>query len=113
MIDLPQNEIVCMAQTIYAEAGGESFAGKRAVGHVIMNRTRSKLFSKGVCSVTQQRGQFVRKHGRGRNWEESLRAAKNLGSDLTKGALYFKTHGSRVKWKLRYVLSIGGHQFYK
>lgn len=113
ILDLPAPEIHCMAQAIYAEAGGESFDGKRAVGHVIMNRTKEGRFGSSPCIVVKQRGQFVRKTGKGRNWEESLRAAKNLGHDLTSGSLFFKTVTSRVHWNQRYVMRIGGHHFYK
>ena len=102
-----------MAQAIYAEAGGESFDGKRAVGHVIINRAKKGRFGDRPCIVIRQKGQFVYKTGKGKNWEESLRAAKNLGADLTKGALFFKTLTSRVKWRYSFTVRIGGHQFYK
>lgn len=100
-----------MAQTIYAEAGGESFDGKRAVGHVIINRSKKRGVS--PCVIVMQRGQFVRKTGSGKNWKESVRAAQNLGYDLTHGSHYFKAVTSRVKWKYRYTVRIGGHLFYK
>ncbi len=102
-----------MAQAIYAEAGGESFDGKRAVGHVIVNRAGKARFGTTPCVITRKPGQFVYKTGKGKNWEESLRAAKNLGSDLTRGALFFKTLSSRVKWNYRFTIKIGGHNFYK
>lgn len=100
-----------MAQAIYAEAGGESFDGKRAVGHVIINRSKKRGHN--PCIIIRQPGQFVYRTGKGKNWEESLRAARNLGRDLTFGALYFKTHTSRVKWKYKPTVRIGGHGFYK
>lgn len=102
-----------MAQAIYAEAGGESFDGKRAVGHVIMNRTKKGRFGSRPCIIIKQPGQFVYKTGKGRNWEESLRAAKNLGSDPTMGALFFKTLTSKVRWAYRFTVRIGNHSFYK
>lgn len=100
-----------MAQAIYAEARGESFDGKRAVAHVIMNR--SKKQGKSPCAIVKQPGQFVYKTGVGKQWADALRAARNLGSDLTNGALYFKTHTSRIKWRYKLTTSIGGHGFYK
>lgn len=109
--DLPPPQIHCMAQAIYAEAGGESFDGKRAVGHVINNRVKKRRSS--PCIVIKQPGQFVYKTGKGKRWEDSLRAAKNLGSDLTRGALYFKNLRSKVKWNYKFTVRIGGHQFYK
>jgi hypothetical protein len=50
-------EIGCLALTIYHEARGESQRGKLAVGHVVMNRTRSVLFPASVCDVVRQGGQ--------------------------------------------------------
>jgi len=50
-------EIGCLALTIYHEARGESERGKLAVGHVVMNRTRSVLFPANVCDVVRQGGQ--------------------------------------------------------
>ena len=50
-------EIGCLALTIYHEARGESERGKLAVGHVVMNRTRSVLFPASVCDVVRQGGQ--------------------------------------------------------
>ncbi len=50
-------EIGCLALTIYHEARGESELGKLAVGHVVMNRTRSALFPASVCAVVWQGGQ--------------------------------------------------------
>lgn len=110
MIDTPP-EIHCMAQAIYAEAGGESFDGKRAVGHVIANR--SKNSGKNPCIIIKQPGQFVYKTGSGKRWEDSLRAAGNLGNDLTNGARYFKNLRSRVHWNYKLTVRIGGHLFYK
>jgi spore germination cell wall hydrolase CwlJ-like protein len=100
-----------MAQAIYAEAGGESFDGKRAVGHVINNRV--KKHGKNPCIIIKQPGQFVYRTGKGKRWEESLRAARNLGNDLTSGAMYFKALRSRVKWNYKLTVRIGGHLFYK
>jgi len=50
-------QISCLALTIYHEARGESERGKLAVGHVVMNRTRSVLFPASVCDVVRQGGQ--------------------------------------------------------
>lgn len=108
---LPPPQIHCMAQAIYAEAGGESFDGKRAVAHVIINRSNKQ--GKPPCIIIRQPGQFVAKTGHGKNWTESLRAAQNPGADNTFGSLYFKTHSSKVKWNHKLTTKIGGHGFYK
>ena len=111
LVDLPPPQIHCMAQAIYAEAGGESFDGKRAVGHVIINRAEKT--GKNPCIIIRQPGQFVYKTGKGKSWKESLRAAKSLGRDITNGALYFKNLTSKVRWKHKFTVRIGRHLFYK
>jgi spore germination cell wall hydrolase CwlJ-like protein len=50
-------EISCLALTIYHEARGESERGKLAVGHVVMNRARSGVFPANICDVVRQGGQ--------------------------------------------------------
>lgn len=47
-----------MASIIYSEAGNQSYAGKKAVGIVIMNRVRSNSFPNSVSKVIYQPGQF-------------------------------------------------------
>lgn len=52
------SELRYMTSIIYCEARGESYAGKKAVGIVVMNRVRSKKFPNSVKEVIYQRGQF-------------------------------------------------------
>ena len=44
-----------MAAIIYCEAGNQSYAGKLAVGIVVMNRKRSSSFPNTVSGVLKQR----------------------------------------------------------
>ena len=44
----------CMAQNIYFEAANQSFAGKLAVAHVVMNRVDDLQFPNEVCDVIYQ-----------------------------------------------------------
>lgn len=53
-----QKELRYMTAIIYCEARGESYAGKKAVGIVVMNRVRSKKFPNSVKGVIYQSGQF-------------------------------------------------------
>lgn len=48
-----------MAAIIYCEAGNQSYAGKLAVGIVVMNRKRSSSFPNTVSGVLKQRRQFT------------------------------------------------------
>ena len=53
------SELEWLAATIQAEAGGESYTGKLAVGSVIMNRVKSSAFPNDIKSVITQKMQFA------------------------------------------------------
>ena len=53
------SELEWLAATIQAEAGGESYTGKLAVGSVIMNRVKSSAFPNNVVGVITQNMQFA------------------------------------------------------
>ena len=52
-------ELEWLAATIQAEAGGESYTGKLAVGSVIMNRVKSSAFPNTITGVITQNMQFA------------------------------------------------------
>lgn len=52
-------ELIWLAATIQAEAGGESYTGKLAVGSVIMNRVKSSSFPNTIVGVITQNLQFA------------------------------------------------------
>ncbi|MCR5357334.1 MAG: cell wall hydrolase [Lachnospiraceae bacterium] len=52
-------ELEWLAATIQAEAGGESYTGKLAVGSVIMNRVKSSAFPNSITGVITQNMQFA------------------------------------------------------
>ena len=54
-------QLHCLSQNIYYEAGHESFEGKVAVAQVTMNRVEDGRFGKGVCGVVHQRNTFYEK----------------------------------------------------
>ena len=115
LMDLPPQQVFCIAQVIYAEARGEPVAGQRAVGHVVINR--SKKTGKPACTIIKEPGQFqvrFKKSYKGKDWDKAYSIASNLGSDNTAGARYFKSRRLGSSWgKLRITTSIGGHNFYK
>lgn len=47
-------EVYCMAEAIYFEAGNQPIAGKVAVGNVILNRTYVAEYPDTVCGVVHQ-----------------------------------------------------------
>jgi len=127
-------ELRYMTAIIYCEARGESYAGQKAVGIVVMNRKRSKEFPNGVKKVIYERGQFspvrngsldralalydkYNKSGKFKGEMPScLKAAKEALEGSTtvkvngkekemKGYLYFSRYISNAKYTL------GDHQF--
>ena len=114
MLDLPPPQIVCVAQAIYHEARGEGDLGKRAVAHIILNR--SKKFHKTPCEVLRQPGQFqikLKKSYTGKAWRDAYQIANYPGKDPTGGALYFKHRKCKTVWKYKLTTSIEHHNFYK
>lgn len=129
------NEAECLAKNIYFEAGGESLAGKQAVGSVVSNRMRSGKFPRTACGVVYQgaqnlnRCQFswacdgadkVIKFG-SQAWVDSKKIAVAILSgnrkttDNTNGALFFHNETVKPAWATdsRFTTQIGGHWFYK
>ena len=49
--------LVCLARTIYFEAGGQSEKEMTAVGHVVMNRVRGSAYPDDICAVIRQGGE--------------------------------------------------------
>lgn len=95
---------------LWAEARGETEIGKRAVAHVALNRVKHPRFPNTLNEVLTQRGQFVRKRGKGTLWERIKELVFNLGSDPTNGALYFATY--RAWPHKKYHGKIGSHHFF-
>jgi spore germination cell wall hydrolase CwlJ-like protein len=48
--------LVCLARTIYFEAGGQSLEEMAAVGHVVVNRVNGRGFPNDVCAVVRDGG---------------------------------------------------------
>ncbi len=125
-------QIGCLALTIYHEARGESERGKLAVGHVVMNRTRSVLFPASVCKVVRQGGQQRRRcqfswwcDGRSDRpkdqaaLRESLWLAEEIyygcTRDPTAGALWYHSTAVKPSWSKSFGRGkrIDRHVFYR
>ncbi|MFW6009250.1 MAG: cell wall hydrolase, partial [archaeon] len=52
------NDLMHLASLIYAEARGESYEGKIAVGAVVLNRVKSSLYPNTIKDVIMQNKQF-------------------------------------------------------
>ena len=126
-------EISCLALNIYFEARNETLEGKRAVGHVVMNRVRDEAFPGSVCQVVQDGGEAVRGgcqfswwcDGRSDSpletlaWRESQEIAwdvlRGATRDPTRGALWYHADYVSPDWSagLAKARQIGRHIFYQ
>jgi spore germination cell wall hydrolase CwlJ-like protein len=123
----------CLATAIYFEARGESLKGQRAVGEVILARTRQHGRPKTVCGVVYEGSsrrtgcQFsftcdgiadvVRSQAA---WARAKRAAALVMSTkgkrrVSRGATHYHATSVRPYWasSLRKVARIGSHIFYR
>ncbi|MBO5094911.1 MAG: cell wall hydrolase [Lachnospiraceae bacterium] len=106
-----------LAQLIYCEAGAEPYAGKLAVGAVVINRVLSSVYPDTVVGVVYQNKQFSPvASGRlalalaeGRATQACYQAADEAMSGVTNvgNCVYFRTPIPGLTG-----ISIGGHIFY-
>ena len=135
-------ERYCMAQNIYFESANQSFAGKLAVGHVVINRVRDEQFPNNVCDVIYQAKTRINWLGEevpirnqcqfswycdgksdepvdSKTWMTSLYIADLILEvgyrDITEGSLYYHADYIRPYWAdvLEHVVTIDNHLFYK
>ena len=119
MIDLPPAEVRCLEAAIHHEAEGESFAGKLAVGNVVLNRVASPDFPKSVCAVVKQKKQFswYRGNDAALNAQvspETKKAALKALASKRNDTLFFHAKYVAPSWsrKLSRQFTIGNHIFY-
>lgn len=116
-----EGDLILLARLIQAEAEGEPYLGKIAVGAVVVNRLRHPDFPDRLLDVIWQKGQFesVENGWFDTIWEPNVecREAALLalqGVDPTEGALFFfnpaKTPNRWLRGK-QVTLSIGEHLF--
>lgn len=106
-----------LAQLIYCEAGGEPYAGKVAVGAVVINRVLSSVYPDTVVGVIYQNKQFspvgsgrlALALAEGRATQACYDAADEAMSGVTNvgNCVYFRTPIPGLEG-----IAIGGHIFY-
>lgn len=122
-----KSQLRLMSAIIYSEAGAESYAGKKAVGIVIMNRIKSSQFPNSLSGVIYQSGQFtparngslnnsLARYDRGAMNKQCIKAAKAaLNGDISVNVNNRTVNMSSCLFFSGYVsghrLQIGGHQF--
>lgn len=118
-------QIACLTDNAYFEARGQSIAGKYAVMHVVMNRTRDPRFPNTPCRVIYQKSGRVCQFswvctGSSRIGEPRIygqlkdMAAKVYTGEIqdnTGGAKFFHNRTVRPSWSCRSALNIGDHRF--
>ena len=120
------DDVFWLARIIEAEAGGEPYQGKVAVGNVVLNRVNSKEFPNTIYGVIfEHYGKIPQfspvADGTIYNTpsQESINAAKDAlnGARPVGNATYFfnpsKAAGAWIVQNKSYVASIGGHVFYQ
>jgi len=128
------SSLMCLALSIYYEAGNQDRVGKLAVGHVIMNRVESVKYPDNICEVIKQHRQFSfysdgkperipskRNRQEFKAWEESYLLASFLLSegsygehmeDITGGAMHYHANYVEPEWVNGERVEIGSHIFY-
>ncbi len=114
------SELEWLAATIQAEADGESYTGKLAVGSVIMNRVKSSAFPNSVVGVITQNMQFASY----RSGKVELIIQKGPNSTCVKAAqevlngarvgdyLFFMTKYYADYYRIIEYTMIGNHAFF-
>ena len=118
-LKVSKDDFDLLARVIYAEARGEDFEGKVAVGAVVLNRLMDPHFPKTIRDIIYQPGQFTAVSDRQIQLypdAEAYQAAEAAlsGVDPTGGALYyFNPRLATDRWiKSRPVVKkIGNHTF--
>lgn len=120
------DDLFWLARIIHAEAAGEPYIGKVAVGNVIMNRVKSPGFPNTVYGVIFEYYKGIPQFSPVQDGTiyntpsgESYRAAQEAyyGSRPVRDALYFfnpaKASGSWIVRNRTYIATIGNHVFYR
>lgn len=128
------SELRYMTCIIYCEARGESYAGQKAVGIVVMNRMRSKLFPNSIKKVIYQSGQFspvrngsfniaLQKYDQQKKkgkMQSDMKSCKRAAIDALEGSTTVTVKGRKKQMKSylffsRYIpnakYQLGAHQF--
>jgi N-acetylmuramoyl-L-alanine amidase len=129
-----RKELLCLADNIYFEAVGESTRGQIAVAYVTLNRVLADNYPDRICDVVHQKTggvcQFswfcmqhhVKQRQRVRKSEEyqdilalaiTVFLNYNRKDDVTKGSTFYHADYVNPQWRLRKVVKIGRHIFYR
>lgn len=124
-----KQQVDCLAENVYYEAGVEPDTGKMAVAIVTMNRVKSHYFPKTICGVVKERNATTCQFSwwceakKAKNWAVYRRSRDialdvylnyNKIDDITEGALFYHATYVRPAWKgVEKTTQIGQHIFYR
>ena len=118
-------EMQCLAGTVYFESKGESLQGQLAVARVVLARVKSSRFPDSICGVVFQRKQFSFVSGGKmppirtghQHWRNAVAIAKIAMNDgwesSVEGALFFHARYVSPGWRLQRLATIDNHIFYR
>ena len=113
-INVSNKDILCVAETIYSEARGESLTGQLAVGATIVTRS-TKIFHKPACKIVKQ--QYTQKRIPAKDKEEFIKLATNILRGNAKNPIgnldSFDSFKHKYSKRPRNSVKIGKHYFYK
>jgi N-acetylmuramoyl-L-alanine amidase len=123
-VAVSKSQVNCLIKVMNHEAGGESARGQKAVGYVVMNRSKSGRFPSSVCGVVYQRSQFTNinhAHSIPTNKFNQLKAialdiisSYSSINDPTHGSLYFHATHIFPNWRnLVRTVTIGNAIFFR
>jgi spore germination cell wall hydrolase CwlJ-like protein len=128
-----QKEMWCLATAIYFESRGEKYRGQVAVGQVVMNRVKHRLYPSTICGVVFQNQQkrnacqfsfacdgIPERVTEQKSWKQAQEIAKGI----VDGSLYLSEVGYATHYHATYVYphwaprmkkvtKIGLHVFYQ
>lgn len=117
--DYSRNDLYLLAKVIHAEARGEIYTGKVAVGAVVLNRVKDSGFPNTIAGVIYQKGAFTAVSDGQINLEpdeSAMSAARDAlnGWDPTYGCLYYYNPAKATSswiFNRETVTTIGRHVF--
>lgn len=134
-VDAKKTDLQCMSENIYFEAANQSYAGKVAVGQVVLNRLSDPSRPNSVCGVIYEGSKNTRTSTcqfswscqpkkvidrTSEAWAKSVQVARELLTnktlvDITEGAMYYHATYVSPPWSktLTKVAKIDDHIFYK
>jgi N-acetylmuramoyl-L-alanine amidase len=123
-VPVSDSQLRCLVTAMNHEAGGESAKGQKAVGYVIINRSKSGRFPGTVCGVVYQKSQFANishakaiptnKYNQLKTLAQEILSSYSRFNDPTHGSLYFHATSILPNWhNLVRTVIIGRAAFYK